>query len=106
MPHYRHVLMPALATAVLLVGACQKPAPQPEAAQPARQAPAAATPEAAPAPSEPIESRDVVAIRDEISLYTTEEALEAYAALLRSGRSDGCGAVMAPPWVTRCSGGA
>jgi hypothetical protein len=41
-----------------------------------------------PLPSEPIESRDMVAIRDEVSLYTTEEALEAYASLLRSGRSD------------------
>jgi len=41
-----------------------------------------------PLPSEPIESRDVIAIRDEISLYTTEEALEAYAALLRSGREE------------------
>jgi hypothetical protein len=38
-----------------------------------------------PLPSEPIESRDVVAVRDEVSLYTTEEALEAYVALLRSG---------------------
>jgi uncharacterized RDD family membrane protein YckC len=41
-----------------------------------------------PTPAEPIESRDLVAIRDEVSLYTTEEALEAYATLLRSGRSD------------------
>jgi uncharacterized RDD family membrane protein YckC len=40
------------------------------------------------APAEPIESRDAAAIRDEVSLYTTEEALEAYAALLRSGRSE------------------
>ena len=40
-----------------------------------------------PAPSEAVESRDLIAIRDEVSLYTTEEALEAYAALLRSGRS-------------------
>jgi hypothetical protein len=38
-----------------------------------------------PVPSEPIESRDVVAVRDEVSLYTTEEALEAYVVLLRSG---------------------
>ena len=37
------------------------------------------------APSEPIESRDAIAIRDEISLYTRDEALEAYAALLRTG---------------------
>jgi hypothetical protein len=37
-------------------------------------------------PSEPIESRDAAAIRDEVSLYTHEEAVEAYAALLRSGR--------------------
>jgi hypothetical protein len=42
----------------------------------------------APVPTEPIESRDLVAIRDEVSLYTTEGALEAYAALLRSGRSE------------------
>jgi hypothetical protein len=41
-----------------------------------------------PAPSEPAEPRDLIAVRDEVSLYTTEEALEAYAALLRSGRSD------------------
>jgi predicted transcriptional regulator len=42
-----------------------------------------------PAPvSEPIESRDAAAIRDEVSLYTTDEALEAYAALLRSGRAE------------------
>lgn len=41
-----------------------------------------------PAPAvEPIESRDAIAIRDEVSLYTTEEALAAYAALLRSGRA-------------------
>ena len=33
--------------------------------------------------AEPIESRDVAAIRDGVSLYTTTEALEAYAALLR-----------------------
>jgi len=39
-------------------------------------------------PSEPIESRDAAAIRDEVSLYTTDEALEAYAALLRSGRTE------------------
>jgi thiol-disulfide isomerase/thioredoxin len=52
MPHYRHVLMPVLATTAMLLGACQKPAPQPEAAQPqAQQAPAAAKPEAAPAPA-------------------------------------------------------
>ncbi len=38
--------------------------------------------------SEPIESRDAIAIRDEVSLYSTEEALEAYAALLRSGRTE------------------
>ena len=38
--------------------------------------------------SEAIEPRDVGAVRDEVSLYTTEEALEAYAALLRSGRTD------------------
>jgi len=36
-------------------------------------------------PSEPIESRDAVAIRDEVSLYTTAEALEAYQALLTAG---------------------
>ena len=42
-----------------------------------------------PAPtSEAVEPRDVGAVRDEVSLYTTEEALEAYAALLRSGRAD------------------
>lgn len=40
-----------------------------------------------PAP-ETVEPRDVGAVRDEVSLYTTEEALEAYAALLRSGRDD------------------
>lgn len=39
-------------------------------------------------PAEPIESRDAAAIRDEVSLYTTEEALEAYATLLRSGRAE------------------
>ncbi|MBM4183449.1 MAG: hypothetical protein FJ207_04390 [Gemmatimonadetes bacterium] len=39
-------------------------------------------------PTEAIESRDAAAIRDEVSLYTTEEALEAYAALLRSGRTE------------------
>jgi hypothetical protein len=38
-----------------------------------------------PLPSEPIESRDVIAVRDEVSLYTTEEALEVYVALRRSG---------------------
>ncbi|MGE0159492.1 MAG: RDD family protein [Gemmatimonadales bacterium] len=38
-----------------------------------------------PASVEAIEPRDLVAVRDEVSLYTTEEALEAYAALLRSG---------------------
>jgi hypothetical protein len=37
-----------------------------------------------PVPVETVESRDVVAVRDEVSLYTTEEALEAYAAMLRS----------------------
>ena len=58
MPHYRHVLMPVLATAVVLLAACQKPAPQPEAAQPAQQAPAAATPETAPAPAEKPASAD------------------------------------------------
>ena len=36
--------------------------------------------------AEPIESRDVAAIRDGVSLYTTTEALEAYAALLRRGQ--------------------
>jgi hypothetical protein len=41
-----------------------------------------------PVPGEPIEPRDVIAVRDEVSLYTTEEALEAYASLLRSGRAD------------------
>ena len=40
-----------------------------------------------PAVTEPIEPRDVIAVRDEVSLYTTEDALEAYADLLRSGRS-------------------
>jgi hypothetical protein len=38
-----------------------------------------------PLPSEPIESRDVIAVRDEVSLYTTDEALEAYVSLLRTG---------------------
>jgi uncharacterized RDD family membrane protein YckC len=33
-----------------------------------------------------VEPRDVLAVADEVSLYSTEEALEAYAALLRSGR--------------------
>ncbi len=42
-----------------------------------------------PAPaSETVEPRDIGAVRDEVSLYTTEEALEAYAALLRSGRTE------------------
>jgi hypothetical protein len=41
-----------------------------------------------PLPSEPMEPRDLIAIRDEVSLYTTEEALESYAALLRSGRAE------------------
>lgn len=41
-----------------------------------------------PAAEPPIESRDAAAIRDEVSLYSTEEALEAYAALLRSGRTE------------------
>ena len=42
-----------------------------------------------PAPvAETVEPRDVGAVRDEVSLYTTEEALDAYAALLRSGRAD------------------
>jgi hypothetical protein len=41
-----------------------------------------------PAPaSETVEPRDIGAVRDEVSLYTTEEALEAYAAFLRSGRT-------------------
>jgi hypothetical protein len=35
------------------------------------------------APPEPIESRDLEAIRDGVTLYSTAEALEAYAALLR-----------------------
>jgi hypothetical protein len=39
-----------------------------------------------PAPAENVEPRDVIAVADEVSLYSTEEALEAYAALLRSGR--------------------
>jgi RDD family len=43
-----------------------------------------------PAPEEPalerIESRDARAIRDEVSMYSTQDALEEYAALLRSGR--------------------
>lgn len=39
-----------------------------------------------PTAAEAIESRDAAAIRDGVSLFTTEEALEAYAALLRSGR--------------------
>ena len=38
--------------------------------------------------TETVEPRDIGAVRDEVSLYTTEEALEAYAALLRSGRTD------------------
>lgn len=42
----------------------------------------------ASSPIETVEPRDVGAVRDEVSLYTTEEALEAYAALLRSGRAD------------------
>jgi len=37
-----------------------------------------------PEVAEPIESRDVAAVRDGVTLYTTAEALEAYAALLRS----------------------
>ena len=40
------------------------------------------------ATSETIEPRDVGAVRDEVALYTTEEALEAYAELLRSDRAD------------------
>ena len=35
-------------------------------------------------PSENIEPRDIRAVADEVSLYTTEEALDAYTALLRS----------------------
>jgi hypothetical protein len=38
--------------------------------------------------AEPIESRDVAAIRDGVTLYTTAEALEAYAALLRQEQLD------------------
>ncbi len=38
----------------------------------------------APDAGEPVESRDVAAVRDGVSLYSTVEALEAYAALLRS----------------------
>jgi uncharacterized RDD family membrane protein YckC len=34
-----------------------------------------------------VEPRDVIAIVDEVSLYSTEEALEAYADVLRSGRA-------------------
>jgi uncharacterized RDD family membrane protein YckC/predicted transcriptional regulator len=40
------------------------------------------------APSDAVEPRDIGAVRDEVSLYTTEEALEAYSTLLRSGRAD------------------
>ena len=58
MPYYRHVLMPVLATAIVLLGACQKPAPQQETTQPAQQAPAAAAPEAAPTPAEKPASAD------------------------------------------------
>jgi uncharacterized RDD family membrane protein YckC len=36
--------------------------------------------------AETVEPRDVVAVADEVSLYATEEAVEAYADLLRSGR--------------------
>ncbi|MEX2048744.1 MAG: RDD family protein [Gemmatimonadota bacterium] len=52
--------------------------------------PQPATPDAAAAGSgtapENVEPRDVIGVADEVSLYSTEEALEAYAALLRSGR--------------------
>ena len=70
MPYYRHVLMPVLATAVVLLGACQKPAPQPETAQPTQQAPATATPEAAPAPAEKPASVD--AATPALKIATTE----------------------------------
>lgn len=70
MPYYRHVLMPVLATAVVLLGACQKPAPQPETAQPTQQAPATAAPEAAPAPAEKPASVD--AATPALKIATTE----------------------------------
>lgn len=70
MQHYRHVLMPVFVTAVVLLGACQKPAPQPEAAQPAQQAPAAATPEAAPAPAD--EPASVDAATPALKIATTD----------------------------------
>jgi hypothetical protein len=40
-----------------------------------------------PSDEEALEPRDADAIRDGVTLYSTEEALEAYAALLRSGSS-------------------
>jgi hypothetical protein len=41
-----------------------------------------------PPPPTEIESRDILAIRDEVSLYTNDEALEAYRSLLASGRTE------------------
>ena len=38
------------------------------------------------APAEAVEARDVAAVRSGVSLYTTEEALEAYAGVLRAER--------------------
>lgn len=43
---------------------------------------------AAAAPEEPIESRDVQAVRDGVSLYTVEQALDAYVELRREGVDD------------------
>jgi hypothetical protein len=73
-------MAPAAVRALLLDGV-------PDAAAWADDAPAMID-RLVPEPTESIEPRDVVAIRDEVSLYTTAEALEAYATLLRSGRSD------------------
>jgi len=50
--------------------------------------PADAAPTPPDAAPESVEPRDVVAIADEVSLYSTEDALEAYATLLRSGRDE------------------
>jgi hypothetical protein len=38
--------------------------------------------------TEPVESRDAQAVRDGVSLYTVEQALDAYAALLRADNND------------------
>ncbi len=54
-----------------------------------------------PASIETVEPRDVAAVRDEVSLYTTEEALEAYASLLRSGRADDMDVVRREALATR-----